>query len=124
MSLDITKLKNYANIMGKGALRSMAPSLVAGAIEELMKEAKLDKGTIDDYVINNRSLFENLSPKAKRKLKYIGGQIGNIEWLTVDWLGNNIRKKHPLLVSRFRTSPESQSWLQGQIEELKALLYD
>jgi hypothetical protein len=117
--MDLGKLKQYAGIFGKGLIQQMAPGVAEGAINQLFHEANVDVIKLGDYVQNNRSLWDQLTPQQQAELKSLSLWLGDLSFITPELIVNAIKKDFWVVANLLVNWPEAADWLERQINELK-----
>jgi len=120
MSDLLGRIKHYGGIFGRGLLLEAVPGMAAGAINGLFHQWNVDVDTITEYVQNNRSLLEEMSPETKNQLAFAAQKVGNLDFITPIFFLNSIKKDFPEVAALFLRWPEAAEWLAKQIDELKA----
>ncbi len=116
-------IKGLGRITLKGLVATQAPSLFKGTLNELLHR---DDITVDKVVImvqKNQALWDYLSPDIIHSLRRGAEYITDIDWLTVEWFIEAIKKEHPALASLFLSWKKALNWLARQIEVIKQELY-
>ena len=124
MTKRLGTLRQYVDIFGKGLVREMAPEIAAGVLLELLQLWRIDIQVITEHVNNNRSLWENLDEKRRNTLKKVARRVGNLDWISIDWVIVAIKKDFPSVASLILGWPEAHAWMERQVEELKNLLIE
>lgn len=115
--LDILdKLKGFGSILGKG----MVPGIAGGFINELFHQWHVDVAMITQYVQNNQSLWDGLTPDMRNQLGVVAEKVGNLDFITPEFLITSIKKDFSGVASLFLKWPEAAEWLDRQINDLKA----
>ena len=102
-----------------GMVATQAPRIAKGLINQYFREYKVNARTVMPLVEKNQSLWKLLPKKNYLQVKKALNQVGDIEWLTSDWLMANVKEEHPGLVSLFLSWRKARNWLDRQIEEIK-----
>jgi hypothetical protein len=114
----LDRLKEYAGLFRTGMLKQMTPAITGGFINGFFHEWKVDREKITDYVENDRSLWDNLTPDQQQEINTLTQNI-DLNFVTPVFLINSIRKDFPAVASLFLSWPEAAEWLDRQIQELK-----
>lgn len=122
MPSPLDSLKQYADVLGKGAMQEMMPDIITGALLNLLESRRIDVPKVVEMVDRNRSLWDGLDEKQRNKLKKVARRVGNLDWITADWAIGAISKKYPAVASYVLATPEAYDWMEGQVEELKTLV--
>lgn len=118
MALD--QLIKYRAILEKGLLASFTPSIFKGILLEAISERDVKITTVMEWVEGDKSLWNLLSDDVKSMAVKYGSRVGNLDWLTSSWVIDGLKKEHPGLASLFMGWEEASSWLERQIQEIKA----
>lgn len=106
--------EKYLNIVTRGAIAQAAPSVLQGALVELLRPVTIDEAV--DWVNNNTSLWDSLSPERQESLQLMARKVGSLDWLTADWVIGAVRKDCPALASLFLGWRKAHNWLVRQVE--------
>ena len=116
MAFDAEKV---LNIMGSGLLAIAGPQIFEGMFTEWIKTLKIVE--IEDWIINDKNLWDNITPGWQANLVRYGPRMGEIgKLLTFDWMIKTAAKCNPSLASLFLSWPEGQEWLKLNLEDLKS----
>jgi hypothetical protein len=115
----LDRLKQYGGVIGKGLLLQMAPQIAGGYINELFHQWNVDIDKITKDVQANRSLWEDVKPEQKEQLSNLATRMGNLDFITPEFVIESIKTDFPAVASLFLGWPEAQEWLARQLEELK-----
>lgn len=116
---NLGEIKKYAKPLVKGLEIEFAPMIAKGVVSEIMAAENIDVKKLSDWVIRNVSLWDNLSSNYKEYLKRMGTELGDLSWMTTEWLIDSLRDTHPGLASLFLSWKKSRNWLTRQIEIIK-----
>lgn len=94
--------------------------MAAGAITEMFSNWGVTVAMITEYVQSDRSLWGEMESGKRSQLGVLAQKVGNLDFITPEFLINSIRKDFPGVASLFLNSPSAREWLERQIEELKA----
>ena len=119
MSLNLDALKKSASAVGIGLLKGMAPRIASGFINEQFHQWHVDVAKITQDVQNNRSLWGEMEPDQRRQIDDLAKRVGNLDFITPEFLINSIKKDFPGVASLFLNWSEAAEWLARQIEDLK-----
>ena len=108
---------NILGSIGKGILPEFAPSIAKGALVETLLAEKTDVKKLTRWVQENRSLWEEI--KYRESLKALATQVGDINWLTTEFVIDAIREDLPALASLFLGWKKSRSWLDRQVKIIR-----
>lgn len=117
---DLDSIKQRLTPFGKGLMLQFVPGMAAGAITEMFHKWHVDVAMITQYVQSNQSLWAEMEPEKKRQLGVLAQKVGNLNFITPEFLINSIKKDFPGVASLFLNWPEAAEWLTRQIDELKA----
>lgn len=116
---SIDSIKRHLAPFGKGLMQEMVPGMAAGAITEMFHQWHVDVPMITEYVRSNQSLWGGMGEEKRKELGILAQKVGNLDFITPEFLINSIRKDFPGVASLFLNWPEAREWLERQIEELK-----
>jgi hypothetical protein len=116
---NLDSIKRRLAPFGRGLMMEMIPGIAAGTINEFFHQWDVTVVKITQDVQDNRSLWNGMEPEKKRELGAIAQRVGNLDFITPEFLINSIRKDFPGVASLFLNSPSAGKWLERQIEELK-----
>ena len=112
-------LKGLGSLALQGLIANNAPLLAKGMIVELLKVNQINVKKLVVLVTENRSLWKELPPEYYSKIQKVMGQVQNLDWLTVEWVIDAIRKDLPAEASLFLGWRKGRTWLERQIEKIK-----
>lgn len=116
----LAKLK----VFGKGLIAEMVPGIASGIINEFFHQWNINAAKIIQDVQSNRSLWVDLKPDQRDQLKAASQRLGNLDFITPEFLINSIKEDFPAVASLFLNWPEAGEWLARQINELKTGITD
>ena len=96
-----------------------APRVVGGMLNQLCHEWKLDKAKITEYVENNTSLWNQLTPENWKEIAVLADVLGDLDFITPELVIESIKKDFYQIASLLVNWPEASAWLERQITELK-----
>ena len=108
--------KKYGGVLGKGALAEIAPFLFKGALVEILKGTTVQGAS--RWVEKKVNLWDIIEPQHRESLKRLS-IVGDINWLTADWIIQAIKDDHPALASLFLGWKKANNWLEKQVEIIK-----
>jgi len=117
-------IKGFGELTLKGLVSLNAPSLFKGVLNGLLHR---DDITVDKVVVmvqGNQALWDHLSPDIVHSLHRAAEHVTEVDWLTVEWFIEAIKKEHPALASLFLGWRKARNWLGRQIEVIKKELYE
>jgi len=117
---NLDSIKRRIAPFGKGLMLEMIPGMAAGTINEMFHQWHVDVALITQYVRSNRSLWDEMGSDKRRQICLLSQKVGNLDFITPEFLIDSIRKDFPGVASLFLNWPEAAEWLEGQINELKA----
>jgi len=120
MGFDLGALKRYAGAAGTGLMKQVAPGIAGGFINELFHQWHVDVAKITKNVQDNRSLWDELRTDQRKQIGDLSQKVGNLDFITPEFLINSIKKDFPGVASLFLNWPEAAEWLARQIDDLKA----
>lgn len=110
-------LAKIADIFGRGFIPELAPSIIRGLLIENLQ--KVDMKELYRWIETDVSLWSKIDPKYHDDIKKVAPKLGNINWFTLEWLQEGLRKKLPKLCSLFMGDEDARRWLESQIEDIK-----
>lgn len=119
MANFVDRFKHYGNIFGKGLMQQMVPGMAAGLIVDLFEDWHVDVAKVTSDVENNRSLWAGLKEEQKQQLAYAAKLVGNLDFITPEFIINSIKKDFPTVASLFLNWLEGMEWLKRQIVDIK-----
>ena len=123
-------LRDYAELTLHGLIASNAPAIFKGIIIEFLRtpfqllppphaKQNITVNSLVTMVEENKNLWAILPPEHYDKIQRVASQVGNVNWLTVEWLIEAIKKDHPAIASLFLGWKKGANWLGRQLEEIK-----
>ena len=106
-------------LVTRGVIAEIGPTLLKGALLELFRSGKIDTNLLIDYVSRDVNLWEMLDLKYRQYIRNAGGRLGNLNWLTSQFLIDAVREEFPAVASLFLGWEQAGSWLDSQIEDVK-----
>lgn len=113
------ELKRYGKYLGHGLIAEMAPEIVKGALIEMLKARKTNVRRACDWVLNNASLWDSLTPTQQKGLIKLGESVHNLDWLNADWVIQAIKDDFPAVASLFLGWKKGSNWFERQIGQIK-----
>lgn len=110
----------YGRTMLKGLVSNNTPVMAKGMLNELLRINGITPEVVTELVMENKSLWDMFPENQYDKIKKILAQVGEVDWITTDWLIDATRKNHPALASLFLGWRKARNWLDRQVEEIKA----
>jgi len=111
--------KKYGGVLTKGIIAEMAPEIARGALIEMLRKRKINVQKAAEWVEGNVTLWDILGENYQADLRGVVGRIGNIDWLTPEWVIGAIRQDFPAVASLFLGWKKASNWLSRQIEVIK-----
>ena len=112
-------VKKYAGFLSKGLIIQLAPEIAKGVLVEFLKGKKISVKSASTWVQNNTTLWDILEPEEQDGLKELAERVGNIDWLTADWVIDAIKKDLPAIASLFLGWKKANNWLKKQVEIIR-----
>ena len=100
-----------------GVLVQYGPRVLKGAMREYLGKIKFND--MVDWVTQNKSLWDSLTPGYQKTFQEYGLKLGKMEWFTANWVIDAGRESAPSLASLFVGWPEGHAWLERQVEDIK-----
>lgn len=116
MALDIANIKK---VLIKGLTAAAAPEILKGTLINFFKSKNLGVDEILVWVEEKRSLWDNIGPEHQEQMKRGALKIGNLDFLTVEWAIEGLRKEFPAVASLFLGWPKATNWLRRELENIK-----
>jgi hypothetical protein len=113
-------LKQYGGRVGTAFIQWAAPGIASGFINQLFHQWHVDVGKITECVQNNRSLWDEIGLDDREQISNLAKKVGNVDFISAEFLIKSIRKDFPAVASLFLNWPEAAEWLIKQIAKLKA----
>lgn len=113
--------EKLGKIFGSGLLIYAAPQLLSGALNEWLLTISVKE--ICTWVASDKALWDEIAPEWQGKLKTWGPRMGDMKWLTPEWMILECRKQNPAICSLFLSWAEAGVWLQKNLENLKKELH-
>lgn len=111
------KLKNLGSTLLTGAFAQWGPNIVKGAMKEYLH--LLSPRDFAKVVQSDQKIFDSLDPEHQRMVLKAMSKLGDLSWLTKEWVMENGRETAPAIHSMLMSWPEAQDWLERNIEDLK-----
>ncbi len=106
-------------MLRRGVLAEMAPQIAKGALAEMLAGRKVDVEKVTLWVQNNSCLWDTLKPAEQDMLRRVRGDIGELDWLTADWIIDAIKDDSPAVASLFLGWKKANNWLERQARIIK-----
>lgn len=118
----LDQIKQVGALIGEGLVKEMAPQIASGFINQLFHRWNVNVGKIIQDVQNNRSLWQGVTSDLQRQVGDMVRKVGNVDFITSDFIITSIKKDFPGVASLFLNWPEAAEWLDRQVNDLKARL--
>lgn len=118
------RIKDFGKLTLKGLMTTEAPSLLKGVLNELLRRDNITVDKVVTMVQKNQALWDQLPSDILHSLHRAAEHITDVDWITVEWFIETIKKDHPALASLFLSWRKGRNWLRRQIEVIKAKLYE
>jgi hypothetical protein len=103
--------------IARGLVMQFAPQVIKGGMKEYIGNIKFKDAVT--WVNEDKNLWDAIPPKFQNLINKYGPQLGQLDWLTVEWVIENTRATNPSLASLFLSWPEGREWLSKQLESIK-----
>lgn len=103
-----------------GYLMNLAPDMMEGALDEVLKDVKLADLAL--AIKTNLRIWDVIPPQQQESFVELAPKVGDLEWLTLEWVMVKGRKSAPSLYSALTGWPEGLQWLESQINDIKIQL--
>ena len=124
MAQSFGKLRQLADMIGKGLIQQAVPGIAQGMINKFFHEWKIDAARITQDVESGRSLWADLKPEQRKQLKVASQRIGSLDFITPALVVDAIKEDFSGIASMFLNWPEAGEWLARQVDELKRNMTD
>ena len=111
----MVNIKKAGGVLSKGFVATFAPRVLKGTLVEFFKQKNVDVDKITEWVLADKSLWDNLGTERQRQFKHLAGKIRDVSWLTDDWVIDSLRADFPAIASLFLGWKKSRNWLKRQI---------
>lgn len=113
---------DFTNLLGSsffgGAIIHYFPHMLRGGLKEYMGKVKFHD--LVDWVNADKNLWQELPDNFKNTLLDYGPRLGDLEWLTADWVIDASSESAPSIASLLTGWPEGHAWLERQVEDIKS----
>ena len=113
-------VKGFGELTLRGLVATNAPIIAKGILVSLLQQYHVSVDKVVTQVQENKSLWELFPAEHYDKLQRAMSQVGNVDWLTVEWTIDAIKKDHPALASLFLSWRKGRNWLERQLKEIRA----
>lgn len=113
-------IRGLGELTLKGLVTVNAPNIFKGILNEVLHNPKITVRGVINLVEENGSLWDIIPEEYHSKIQKAAGQVGNLDWLTADWMINAIKKEHPALASLFLGWRKGHNWLERQLKIIRA----
>lgn len=112
-------VRGLSELTLKGFVAVNAPTIFKGWLNTFLHSRKVTVEKMVTLVEENQSLWSLIPKEHYDRIRRATKQAGNLDWLTVDWTINAVKKEHPALASLFLGWRKGRNWLGRQLEEIK-----
>ena len=120
MLLDIPDTtKKYGGVLSKGFVAEMAPKVIKGTLIEILKQEGTTVKKTTEWVEGDVCLWDTLNARHQKALINLRQKLGNIDWLTPDWVVEAIKTDMPGVASLFLGWRKAHNWLVRQVGIIK-----
>lgn len=102
-----------------GLIADNAPKMMKGMLNTWLKENKITIEILSDYIMRDESLWHLVPQEKYLMIRNMKSQLGNLNWLTSDWLIQAVRDEHPVIASLFLGWEDALIWLDKNLDEVK-----
>ncbi len=110
------KVKAFAGPAMRGLGAQFAPAIAKGFLVDQLVGVPTKE--LIRYVEEDIPLWGLMKPEDQDKMIDLLGRVGQIDWLTADWVVAALREELPAAASLFLGWPEARSWLERQVQEI------
>lgn len=114
---DMSILKKYAGILGRGLVLELTPRMARGFINELFHHWKVNPDKITQDVFDDRSW--EMEPAQLEYLRALEQRVGNLNFITPELVIDSIKVDFPEVARLFLEWPPAGEWLSRQVEGIK-----
>jgi hypothetical protein len=115
----LDKLRGIGELTIKGFVAANAPTIFKGVLNEVLHNPNVTVKKVISLVEENGSLWEIIPEDYHSKITRAAQHIDDLDWLTVDWMINAIKREHPALASLFLSWRKARNWLERQLTAIK-----
>lgn len=109
------------NSLGKaffaGALMNITPGMLEGVMQEYLGSVRVND--LVGMVLTDQNIWSMIDPKQQKTFTDLAPRLGDLDWLTLEWVMQTGRKSGPALYSVLENWPEGLQWLGRQIADIK-----
>lgn len=117
--MDLGNLKGFGELAIRGLLTVNAPKIFNGLLNEFLRREKLGVSNFVTLVTEKQSLWALLPEERYSTVKRALSNVGDLDWLTTEWMINAIKKEHPAVASLFLSWKKGRTWLDRQVKDVK-----
>ena len=117
--MNLNSLRDFADITLKGLVATNAPKILKGMMIAFFTDYNINSIVATDLIMKNESLWAQVPEEQYYKIQRALDQIGDIDWITSEWIIDAIRADHPGLASLFLSWIKGKNWLDRQVLEIK-----
>lgn len=114
-----SEILRLANMTGKGFVLNSIPFIAKGLLIESLKKNQTTFSDVVKMVDGNENLWDYIDFKDYILNPNIVSRIGNIGWMSSDWVVASITDDFPGIASLFLSDKRSRRWLDQQIDDFK-----
>jgi hypothetical protein len=114
------KTLSLARNFVKGLLINNVPNIAKGAIAEWLRTTKVDFPAVTKAIQQNTRVWPLIPERYHAGIRNIARDVGDLDWLTADWLIDIARKENPPMASLFLGWRKAYNWLNRQIVDCKS----
>lgn len=108
---------NLGSSFVTGMVIQYAPGILKGAMKEYLGKIVFEEFV--GFVRNKQCLWDTLPANLQNTLEEFGPKLGELEWLTGEWLIETGRESAPAIYSLVLGWPEAEEWLENQVNDIK-----
>lgn len=105
--------------MNRGISATLAPVILKGTLINFFKSKNLDVKEITTWVEEKRSLWDNIGPEHQQQMKRLSPKLPNLNFLTVEWAIDGLKKDFPAVASLFLGWLKARNWLRKELDNIK-----
>jgi hypothetical protein len=108
----------------KALLGQWGPLFASATLKTASPEiAKGKRAVINDWITNDRSLWDAIEPKYKTMLLDTAKRMGRLDWMTPEWFINAVRQDLPVIASLFLGDEQASAWLDREVAKIRQELW-
>ncbi len=109
-------LLNAVNHLFKGIAIEYLPNIAKGALVKAIAPVTVQQAS--QFVLGNVNIIDMVPENIDREIHNL--KLGNLDWLTADWLIEAIKQDKPQLASLFKSWRKGHNWLTRQCDMAKS----